>query len=128
MIRSKYISEDKHQTTALHEIDCEHFMLIVNMLLLYGADINSQDSTGNTVLHVILLNENISSKEAIVQFLLEDCHANFLCIKNNDGRTPWELVRPIRNSSVYNIMKWKQIQQIYTSLLLCNHPTDLLRQ
>jgi ankyrin repeat protein len=44
------------QTTAFHKVACidEHFKSIVMMLVQYGANINSLDDHGNTILHVIV--------------------------------------------------------------------------
>jgi hypothetical protein len=63
------------------------------MLLQQGADINSQDCHGYTVLSKILCTQQQCSsdtKKNNAQFLLDDCHANFLTIKNMFGKTGWD--------------------------------------
>jgi ankyrin repeat protein len=82
-------SDKNHQTTVFHVIDhnSEHYLLIAKMLLEYGVDINVADSDGNTVLHSVLLAQHTRNRGTIVQDLVAHCHADFLVIKNNDGKT-----------------------------------------
>jgi Ankyrin repeats (3 copies) len=123
MIQTEYIDEPCHQTTAFLEVcrdEEQYFVPIIYMLLKHGADINIQNSDGDTVLHTIL-----GDNHNFVQFLLHGCHADYLLIKKKDGETAWDVA--CRNKYViHHNMEKKRIQQIYSSLLFCNHPTKFL--
>jgi ankyrin repeat protein len=111
ILRYEPIRKGNCQRTAFHIIDrkIEHFIPIVKMLIQYGADINSRDSDGNTGLHTVLLEKdyyNIKYKDPIVQFFLDDCHADYITIKNKDGQTVWDIARKQQDSS-FNIMERK---------------------
>jgi ankyrin repeat protein len=94
LIRSTYDKWNEHnQTTAFHVIDhnSEHFATIVNMLVEYGADINIPDRYGNTILQTVLMAQPNQNRGEIVQFLLDDCNADFLTLKNHNGKTAWDI-------------------------------------
>jgi hypothetical protein len=102
------------------------------MLLEYGADINSQDCDGDTLLHIV--GEDNDSHAGLytmqhdvrnVKFLLDNCHADYLSIRNKDGETSWDIGYR-RYDAVYTVLKRKRIQQIYSSLLFWNLPIEVV--
>jgi Ankyrin repeats (many copies) len=128
------IQSEKYQTTTFHVINHFHerFIPIVKLLLQYDANINIQDGEGNTILHqVVSMGDHRS--EQIVQFLLDDCHADYLTIKNIYGQTAWDIKMMHLNSKDntssmnkkqsrliehYVVMEQKRRQQIFSSILL----------
>jgi Ankyrin repeats (many copies) len=101
---------------------------IAQKLLQYGADINCQDWEGNTILHYVVSyqrNHNIN----VMRFLLYDCHADYLTVKNRAGRTVWEIeCGDYINKGFHVIMEQKRYQQIYASLLFSYQPTGFIRR
>jgi hypothetical protein len=67
-------------------------MPMVKMFVDYGADINISNCFGDNLLQVFLNTPYSPSMGKLVQFLLDDCHAGFLLIKNRDGKTAWDVV------------------------------------
>jgi ankyrin repeat protein len=109
VIQSEIVEKGKNQTTAFHVIDreSEHFAPIINLLLQYGADINIPNSDGNTVLHSVLLTRHSPNRDQFVRFLLDDCQANFLVLKNNNGKTAWDIGLEPKKEFYFDIMEQK---------------------
>jgi hypothetical protein len=98
----------------------ESFITIVHILLQYGADINHQDSDGNSLLHMILFDQvnhnrkndtTTTTMGYIVQFMLQDCNADYLTIQNQDGKTVWDIAREAKKNIVpeLKILTWSDI-------------------
>jgi ankyrin repeat protein len=114
IIRSKIVDKDKYQTTAFHVmchynnhgqlIHNDQFIPIVKLLLQYNANVNAQDSKGSTILHQFVSGSRDDRRETIVKFLLEDCNADYLTIRNNNGQTAWDMNRMHRNQENNNII------------------------
>jgi ankyrin repeat protein len=125
MIRSikKTRYGNSNTTTAFHEIteDVEQFIPIAKMLVKYGATINSQDDYGNTILHIIVSYRYELNRGKIAQFLVNDCQADFLTIKNKKGKTVWDISRLNSNRFYCRMMEQKRRQQVYASLILLMH-------
>jgi hypothetical protein len=77
-----------------------------------------QDSDGNTILHTLLL--SFHQRTENMQFLLNDCHADFLTIKNKVDQTAWDIAGN-DHSYIYTLMEHKRRQQIYSSILFFCH-------
>jgi ankyrin repeat protein len=154
ILRSEYYGDDDdQQTTAFHVAMKEnkvHFIPVAQLLLQYDADINIQDSIGNTILHDLVRSyKNDELNETILRFILDDCHADYLMIRNNDGNTAWDYGRIqkkkhyhsfSKNTTTattsppnvvirimpYEMMEQKRRQQIMSSIRFF-HTTGLLR-
>jgi ankyrin repeat protein len=113
MIQSGF-NGDGDQTTALHAIDrySNNFIPVVNILLQYGTDINSQDSSGNTLLQDCLLRTSRHmNSHKYIPFLINDCHADFLTIQNKNGKTAWDISMNDRvDKMFYRMMEQKRRQ------------------
>jgi hypothetical protein len=52
---------------------------------------NCQDGDGNTILHILLLDTIQQKYDSIVQFLIDECNADYQNIKNKKGQTAWDI-------------------------------------
>jgi ankyrin repeat protein len=116
-----------YETTALHVIrhNSEHFVPMVQILVDYGANINIQNSKGNTILHDILSYPylSITGRGKFFQFLLHDCRADFLTVKNHRGQTAWDTAMPMTHKPCFFMMERQRRRFVYSSLLLRHHCT-----
>lgn len=91
------LEEDKSRKAPLHYLmtgrffkfaELSEFEAIVDLLLSAGADINEQDFSGNTILH-LSVNED-SLRKDVVSFLVKRADVG---MKNNSGKTAFDLAK-----------------------------------
>jgi ankyrin repeat protein len=108
----------------------QYFKSILKLFLDNGANLNCQDGNGNTILHAVLLEVLPNHNDQIVQFLIDDCHADYQNIKNKNQQTAWDIgvneLNKIRSSrkkryhyrmKLYSIMAQKRRQHMYSDIL-----------
>uniref|UniRef100_A0A8C8RZS8 Transient receptor potential cation channel subfamily V member 6 n=1 Tax=Pelusios castaneus TaxID=367368 RepID=A0A8C8RZS8_9SAUR len=96
---------------------------IVRLLIEYGADIRAQDSLGNTVLHILVLQPNKTFACQMYNFLLSyDKHERELgaldLVPNNEGLTPFKLAGVEGNTVMFQhlMQKRKHVQWTFGPL------------
>lgn len=91
------LEDDKSRKPPLHYLmtgrffkfaEISEFEAIVDLLLSAGADINEQDFSGNTILH-LSVNED-SLRNDVVSFLVKRADVG---LKNNSGKTAFDLAK-----------------------------------
>ncbi|XP_032762566.1 transient receptor potential cation channel subfamily V member 5 isoform X2 [Rattus rattus] len=105
---------------------------IVRLLIEHGADIRAQDSLGNTVLHILVLQPNKTFACQMYNLLLSHDGGDHLksleLVPNNQGLTPFKLAGVEGNTVARQILeqtpvkelvslKWKKYGQPYFCLL-----------
>uniref|UniRef100_A0A0A6YW69 Transient receptor potential cation channel, subfamily V, member 5 n=1 Tax=Mus musculus TaxID=10090 RepID=A0A0A6YW69_MOUSE len=105
---------------------------IVRLLIEHGADIRAQDSLGNTVLHILVLQPNKTFACQMYNLLLSydggDHLKSLELVPNNQGLTPFKLAGVEGNTVARQILeqtpvkelvslKWKKYGQPYFCLL-----------
>ncbi|CAH7469960.1 Trpv5 [Phodopus roborovskii] len=105
---------------------------IVRLLIEHGADIRAQDSLGNTVLHILILQPNKTFACQMYNLLLSydggDHLKSLELVPNNQGLTPFKLAGVEGNTVARQILeqtpvkelvslKWKKYGQPYFYLL-----------
>ncbi|CAO2603360.1 Transient receptor potential cation channel subfamily V member 5 [Lemmus lemmus] len=105
---------------------------IVRLLIEHGADIRAQDSLGNTVLHILILQPNKTFACQMYNLLLSydggDHLKSLELVPNNQGLTPFKLAGVEGNTVARQILeqtpvkelvslKWKKYGQPYFCLL-----------
>ncbi len=93
-------SVDYHGHTPLHlvrKLEC------VKALHFNGYDMNVQDSSGNTLLHILVKSSYLESNEnkALIQFVLANCDTN---LKNTMGLTPLHLAWKMKKYKLAKFM------------------------
>lgn len=78
----------------------------VRLLIAHGADPNKQDSNGNTVLHMLVINNNIEMFKLLVE------HKVNLNIKNNQGFTPLTLAAELGHKEIFTFIL-ETIREVY---------------
>jgi hypothetical protein len=78
--------ENKNHTTSSHVAAKIGYLPLIQMLVKYGADVNSQDEYGNTPLHYACL----YNYKSIIMFLLQ-CNVS-LFLMNKDGKVPYSML------------------------------------
>ncbi|XP_062053705.1 transient receptor potential cation channel subfamily V member 6 [Lepus europaeus] len=96
---------------------------IVKLLIEHGADIRAQDSLGNTVLHILILQSNKTFACQMYNLLLSyDGHGDHLqsleLVPNHQGLTPFKLAGVEGNTVMFQhlMQKRKYIQWTYGPL------------
>ncbi|XP_040858108.1 transient receptor potential cation channel subfamily V member 6 [Ochotona curzoniae] len=96
---------------------------IVRLLIEHGADIRAQDSLGNTVLHILILQPNKTFACQMYNLLLSyDQHRDHLqsleFVSNHEGLTPFKLAGVEGNTVLFQhlMQKRKHIQWTYGPL------------
>lgn len=83
---SEVNSFDKNFSTPLHKIAHLGLVSIANLLVVWGAEVNTEDHLGRSPLHVAIL----AKKPEMVKFLLENCA--LVNAKTINGLTPLHLL------------------------------------
>ncbi|XP_078266242.1 transient receptor potential cation channel subfamily V member 6-like [Rhinoraja longicauda] len=85
---------------------------IVRTLINHNAPLDAQDSLGNTVLHMLVLQEEASHVysmyDLIMSFETEKQQPSLDCITNNDGYTPLKLAVAEGHMEMFNYLVEKQ--------------------
>ena len=76
----------------LNQKDC------VRILKAHGADLNKQDSNGNTALHMLVIHNNLT----MIKFMIE-LRADFT-IKNHFGLTPFLLSAKLAKKEIFHFL------------------------
>ena len=95
----------KSGSTPLHSAAFKGHRVLGSMIMMIQsrADINKQNDYGNTPLH-ILASRMIWKKDMLASHFLVDVMGADLTIKNNDGKTPYDIfLRRVRES----ILEWR---------------------
>uniref|UniRef100_UPI00358F9C98 transient receptor potential cation channel subfamily V member 5-like isoform X2 n=1 Tax=Myxine glutinosa TaxID=7769 RepID=UPI00358F9C98 len=89
---------------------------IVSLLLENGAQVDAQDSNGNTVLHILALHSEVlhicEVYNLIMSHATEDSGATLETITNQEGFTPFKLAAKEGNMAVRHILESSPVKQL----------------
>lgn len=92
----------KYKKQLLLHILCEknqkEYFKIIDILLKNGIDINTQNEHGNTALHIVCFNNNLSLCKLLLKYFPD------LNIQNNNGETPLHLSAQYNNFELTKLL------------------------
>ena len=99
-------------------------MNMIEFMIERGCNVNEQDNNGQTPLHLAIQYYDGSST-IIIEYLINDCRANYYTIYNHQKQSPWDIAIQYNYASIldlFNEIHMPIRRHIYSFLRPYGHP------